>query len=389
MLEQSILFTVFLIFFGAAIIATLALVARQALIIAYIVLGVLVGPSALGLVHDPDLIADIAQVGIIFLLFLLGLNLFPQKLIKLFREIAPITLLSSLVFALIGLGIGWLFGFALTENLVLGFISMFSSTIVGLKLLPTTVLHHRHRGELIVSVLLLQDLIAIAGLIIIDGIGAEGSSWFSLLTVIAMLPILVVIAWLGKQFVIVPLIARFDTIQEYIFLLTIGWCLGLAQLAHEMGLSYEIGAFTAGVALASHPIAMFISDALRHIRDFFLVIFFFALGAKMNIASAAEVVLPAVLLAGSMVIIKPVVFSKLFRWAGEDKNVSWECGVRLGQLSEFSLLLMLVAAEASLIGVKAQSLIQLATILTFILSTSWIVLRFPSPIALSAALRRN
>ncbi|MDP6530486.1 MAG: cation:proton antiporter, partial [Arenicellales bacterium] len=99
---ESVLFSVFLIFTGAALLATLALYARQSLLIAYIVLGVLAGPSGVGLIDDPHLIEEIAHVGIIFLLFLLGLELRPSKLVDLLREATGVTIASTLVFALLG-----------------------------------------------------------------------------------------------------------------------------------------------------------------------------------------------------------------------------------------------------------------------------------------------
>ncbi|MBT4808043.1 MAG: cation:proton antiporter, partial [Acidiferrobacteraceae bacterium] len=96
MIGESVLFSVFLIFTGAALLATVALYARQSLLIAYIALGVLCGPSGFGLVDDPHLIEDIAHVGIIFLLFLLGIDMCPRKLLELMREAIGVTLASTL-----------------------------------------------------------------------------------------------------------------------------------------------------------------------------------------------------------------------------------------------------------------------------------------------------
>jgi len=386
--EQSILYTLFVIFTGAAVLGTVALASRQALIIAYILLGVLLGPSALGVVSDPDLIADMSQTGIIFLLFLLGLNLLPMRLLQLFRETTIVTLVSSAIFWSAGFGVAWAFGFSTIDSLVIGFVSGFSSTIIGLKLLPTTVLHHRHIGEIIVSVLLLQDIIAIVGLLLIQGTGS-GAVTSALVTVLITLPALGLFCWAMQTWVLVPLFKRFDRIQEFVFLVTIGWCLGVAQAAHSVGLSYEIGASMAGVAPASHPIAQYIADALRHVRDFFLVIFFFALGARMDLGAAATVAAAALTLASVIIILKPLVFSWLLRRENKTPEVSREVGVRLGQLSEFSLLMMFVAGESAIVSPQAESLVQLATVITFVVSTTWVVLKFPSPIALSDKLRRD
>ena len=131
MTGDSILYTIFLIFTGGAVLATVALYARQSLLLAYIAVGLIGGPHVTGLVADPALVADIANVGIIFLLFLLGLNLEPDDLIHLLREATVVTLLSCLTFALSGFVISMAFGFSPTDSMVIGIAMMFSSTTVS------------------------------------------------------------------------------------------------------------------------------------------------------------------------------------------------------------------------------------------------------------------
>ena len=137
--------------------------------VAYIVLGALFGPSALGLVSDPELIRSISEFGIMFLLFLLGLNLQPQELLRMVRKTTLVTLLSSLLFFAVGCTVSLAFGFSVMEALLVGGAATFSSTIIGLKLLPTTILHHQRTGEVIISILLLQDLVAIVLLLVVQG----------------------------------------------------------------------------------------------------------------------------------------------------------------------------------------------------------------------------
>lgn len=384
--DNSLFFATFLIFTGAAVFATVAMFARQALPLAYILLGVVAGPWALGLVPDPKTIQDIAQIGIIFLLFLLGLNLKPQDLLHMFGKASLVTLASSMLFGLIGVAVALAFGFGLVEALVIGAAMMFSSTIIGLKLLPTTMLHHQHIGEIIISILLLQDLIAIVILMLVQG----GSLPVEELALALFgLPLISAIAFYGDRYVLFPLIARFDTIQEYVFLVAIGWCLGLAELAGLFGLSHEIGAFIAGVAMATSPIALFIADSLRPLRDFFLVMFFFSLGAGFALPALESVFWPALLLAGLSLAIKPGVFRVLLERTGETERRSREVGVRLAQISEFSLLIALAAAASGLIGERANYLIQLAVLLSFALSSIYVVRKYPTPIAVSDSLRRD
>ncbi|OGI37673.1 MAG: sodium:proton antiporter [Candidatus Muproteobacteria bacterium RBG_16_62_13] len=388
-MTHSLVFTVFLIFAGAAVLATVALYARQALIVAYIALGILFGPSLLGWVSDATLIQGVADFGIMFLLFLLGLNMYPQKLWQLLRQATVVTFASSALFALAGVVTARLFGFGWLESAVIGSTLMFSSTIIGLKLLPATVLHHQHTGEIIISVLLLQDLIAILLLVLLQARGGQDTLLFDIGRLVVALGGLIVLAWVIERFVLIRLFARFDQIQEYIFLLTIGWCLGMAALAQYLGLSHEIGAFIAGVAIASNRISLFIAESLKPLRDFFLIIFFFAIGAAMDLRLFGAVILPAAVLAAMMLMAKPLVFAFLLRRSGESTKRAGEVGVRLGQGSEFSFLIALLALQTGAIGQGASYVIQLSALLTFIVSTHLIVLRYPTPIAINPELRRN
>jgi len=387
--DTSIVFSLFLVFSGAAVVATLALYARQALLIAYILLGVLLGPWALDLVSNPDLIAEIANIGILFLLFLLGLNLEPKDLKKLFREAIVVTVASSTAFALLGLVVALIFGFSTSDSLLIAGGMMFSSTIISLKLLPTSALHHQRMGEVIVSILLLQDILAIIVLLALEGLGNQDKQLWESLIAIVGLPLLVVAAWWFSTRVLTALFKRFDQIPEYLFLWAIGWCLGLAQLATVLGLSHEIGAFIAGVTLATSPIARFIAESLKPLRDFFLILFFFALGAGFNIGALPGVLLPALILAAIAIAIKPMIFRFLLHREQEKTSMAGETGARLGQISEFSLLIVVVATDLSLMSEKASLLMQSATILSFIASSFWIVRRYPTPISTDRALHRD
>ena len=363
--------------------------ARQALIVSYIVLGAVLGPSLLGWVTDASLIRGVADIGIMFLLFLLGLNMHPQKLFRLLGSTTILTVASSLVFAAIGVAAGFALGYTLVESFIVGGGLMFSSTIVGLKLLPTTILHHRHTGEIMISILLLQDVIAIVLMLFLQAGGGERVLLANIGGLALALVGISVLAWLVERYVLVPLIARFDVIQEYISLLAIGWCLGLAELSVWLGLSREIGAFIAGVALASSKISLFIAESLKPLRDFFLIIFFFTLGAGLDLVKLVDVLLPALLLAALLLAVKPWVFRALLVRSGETGPRATEIGVRLGQNSEFALLIAVLALHTGVIREQVAYLLELTTILTMMVSMYLIVGRYPTPIAVRDELRRS
>lgn len=389
-MDASIVHSFFLIFGGAAIVASIALYTKQPMIIAYIALGVLLGPYGLSLINEPKLMDDMSHVGIIFLLFLLGLDMQPSHLINMLKKASWIALLSSAAFALLGYLVAILFGYTELESLIIGVAMMFSSTIVCIKLLPTTVLHHKHTGELVVGLLLLQDIIAIGVLLVLYSVsGDTHEGVMQYLKPLIALPILIGAAFLFVKYILLKLITRFDRFHEYIFLVSIGWCLSMAVLAEYAGLSSEMGAFIAGVALATSPISQYIATHLRPLRDFFLILFFFTIGASFNLGLLSAVIVPALILAIGSMLIKPLVFRFLLKGIKEDASTSWEVGFRLGQVSEFSLLIAYLAANIGIIGTEASNVIQATAILSFALSTYVVILNFPNPIAISDKLRRD
>lgn len=389
-MEDSIVHSFFLIFAGAAVIATVALYTRQPLIIAYIALGALLGPYALSLINEPKLMDEMSHIGIIFLLFLLGLDMQPSHLLNMLKKASWVALLSSIAFAGVGYVIAISFGYSQIESSIIGIAMMFSSTIVCIKLLPTTVLHHKHTGELVVGLLLLQDIIAIAVLLVLYSIaGTQESSASQILIPIIGLPSLIALAFLFVKYVLLKLIAKFDRFHEFIFLVSIGWCLSMAVAAESLGLSAEMGAFIGGVALATSPISQYIATHLKPLRDFFLVLFFFTIGASFNLELLGLVIVPAIILAVTSMLLKPVVFRYLLKGLKEDASTSWEVGFRLGQVSEFSLLIAYLSASIGLIGIEASHVIQATAILSFALSTYVVILNYPNPIAISDKLRRD
>ena len=380
----------FLIFAGATVLATAALYTRQPLLVAYIGIGVAIGPHGFGWIPDAAFIQDIGEIGIIFLLFLLGLDLPPSKLRNMAGASIVTALLSSAAFFALGFAALKLFGFANQVALIAGIASVFSSTIVGIKLLPTTVLHHRHTGEVVISLLLIQDLIAIVALILLAGLAPDaGGGLANLGKAVVALPAVGVAAFAGVKFVVIPLLKRFDAFGEFIFLLAVGWCLTVASVAHMAGMSFEVGAIIAGVSLANSPIAQYITETLRPLRDFFLILFFFAVGAAIDPRLLIEVLAPAVVLAGLLLGLKPLVFRYLLTWQGETRAMAWEVGCRLGQASEFSLLVTAVAMQGALLDAAAAHVVQGATVITLVASIYLVIFRYPSPIAVAEALRRD
>jgi len=377
---QNIVFQFVLIFAGAAFFATVFLYLKQPVILAYIGLGVIAGPWGLGLIKHPEHIEELSHIGVILLLYLLGINLKPDRLYHLFSKTAVVTLLTSLVFLVVTAAATMAFGFGLVESLIVGAALMFSSTIISLKLIPTTALHHRHTGEMMTSVLLMQDVIAILLIVILTGGLGENVS-LTIAILFLKLIVLAVVAYFLVRYMVNYLFLRFDTIQEYTFLLALGWGMLGAGVAEAIGLSYEMGAFIAGVTFASSPVSVAIAEQLKPLRDFFLILFFFSIGAQFNYLVTQQVLLAGIVIAVLLVVMKPLVFKQGFQLIGESKKFSLELGTRLGQGSEFSLLVSYSALAVGIIDQRASYLIQMVVIVTFVLSTYWVVYRYPTPIS--------
>lgn len=379
MLESTFLFLMFVIFFGAAVLSTFALFSRQSLLIAYIFLGVLLGPWGLNLIPETRLVEDIGSAGVIFLLFLLGLHLDPLNMLQSLKKSAWVTCASSLLFLMLGYGVGNLAGFVQMDSLVIGLALMFSSTIISLKLLPSGLMGSNSIGEFMISILLIQDLIAMATLLILPNLGA-GSGVSALGFAAFALPTLIALAFVIEQLILSPLFEQFERNREYLFLLAIAWCLGMAQLSELFNLSHEIGAFIAGVAVASDSrVSLYLAKSLEPLRDFFLVMFFFSVGATYDFGLVVEISRSLLLLVAVVLLFKPYAFRIFMAQVGETVPTGWELGARLGQGSEFSLLLVKVATDAGMLSISAASAIQGMTVLSFVLSSFWVVRYYVTP----------
>ena len=379
-MNLEIIFEIAIIMVSAAILGTIFLYLKQPIVVAYIFIGFLLGPSGLRLFEEINYLSEISHVGVILLLFLIGLNLQPNKLISLFKKTSLLTITTSFLFLIVTTLFSLLLKFTISASLIIGLSMMFSSTVIGLKLVPTTTLHQKRTGEIMTGVLLIQDLLAIIIILILSG-GKTDEPVVTFLLLFLKFVFLTGVLFIGVKWLIIPLLNRFDKIQEYTFITTLGWCLFGAESAHLLGLSYEIGAFTAGISIASSPIALAIAEHLKPLREFFLILFFFSIGAQLNLTVNGIILITAILYGCFMVLIKSFIFNKSFKICGEKKSASKELSVRLSQASEFSLLIVVAAKSNNWINDNEGVFIQIITLVTFVISTYWTVLKYPTPIS--------
>ena len=370
----------------SAILAWIASQTRQPIIAGYFLCGVLIGPACFGLVKPSVVLEDLSRLGVMLLLFLAGLVLHPDRLRTFFKKAAVVTLAGSaltwiLVFALLRI---W--GHSTLDCVVAAVALMFSSTILVVKLLPTTTLHQQRMGSICIATLIAQDLLAV---IVLMFLGSQDSTALALLWLPVKVVLLIALAVFGEQYVLRTMMRRADRYNEVLIMLCLGWCVGIAWLAAYVGIPHEVGAFIAGVAVARGKLSLVLSEQLKPLRDFFLMFFFFVLGAALEFSHLRSIWLPALLAAGLIVVSRPFWLRCLFLRMGEDEKFSSEISVRLGQASEFAMVIALAASQANQLSAGMSQLIQLTTVLTMLISSYIVIMKYPTPIGVHARLQRD
>lgn len=383
-----------LVLVGSAVLAWLAARLRQPIIVAYVLCGVLIGPFGLGLVGEVEFITGLARLGVTLLLFLAGIVLHPRHLVALLRKTTVVTLLSCSFSFVLAWAFALRWGWPMGEAAVVGLALMFSSTILVVKLLPTTALHQEPIGAVCISILVAEDILAVAVLVVLGGLGPQETvSWVQVSLKVAALALRTGVLVLGtallERYLLRPWMKSIDRFHEEIFVTGLAWCSVVALTAHWLGLSFEVGAFIAGVTLARQPVSLFISEKLKPLRDFFLVLFFFAIGAALDPRTLGPVVVPGLILAGALLVLRPLVFWVLLRLVGEPRVRSPEAALRLGQASEFALLIAFFGQRWGVLSSRAGQLIQFTTIITLVASSYLVTYLLPTPIGTSTRLQRD
>lgn len=346
---------------------------RQPLIIGYILTGVLAGPTVFNIVQSEDTVDIFAKMGIALLLFIIGLGLNPQVI----REVGKAAVLTGVgqVFftTAIGFGIVRILGFSAIEAIYISIALAFSSTIIILKLLTDKKEQGRLYGKISIGFLLVQDIIATIALIVVTTAGDGTTSHHTLLELGLKGLIVGSLLYLFST----KLLAHLSTViagsQEFLFLFAIGWGLGIAALFARLGFSLEVGALFAGVALAPMIYSQEIASRLRPLRDFFIVLFFIALGAGLNIDNMLEVIPHSIILSLFVLIGNPIIVILVMGMLGYTKKTSFKAGLTVAQISEFSLVFVLLGRDLGSISDEIVSLVTMVALITIAASTYMIL----------------
>ncbi len=361
----------------AGLVGIIARLLKQPFIPAYILLGVflvpllkIVHPGFLQGINILDFMKPVENIGIAFLLFIVGLELDFKKL----KDIGPVATIGTLVqFAvmfIIGFAIAGIFGWGTITGVYIGFLLAFSSTMVVLKLLSDKRELETLHGRIVIGILLMQDVLAVIGLIVLKSFGS-----FSLNELVLSLfegGLIIIGAILLAKFVFPRLFGFAAKSQEFLLILSLAVCFAFSILFEWAGFSIAIGAFVAGVALGNLPYSHEISGKIKSLKDFFLLLFFVSIGAQFVFGDIGSLLLPFIVFFLATIILKPIVILIIISFFGYKKRTSTLASLSLGQVSEFSLILMAQGIALSQISNSIYSLTILLTLAT-IATTSYFV----------------
>ncbi|MBI4096520.1 MAG: cation:proton antiporter [Candidatus Levybacteria bacterium] len=369
---ENIFWEITLILCLAAFLAVIFKWFRQPIILAYILTGIIVGPVGFLNIQNRDLLQALGNVGVTFLLFMLGL----EMKVRDFRSVGKIVFIIFFTQTIFTFLLSYLaaviLGFNAVSAAYIGIALTFSSTIIVVKFLSDKKNLHSLYGKIAVSVLILQDFLAIAVLIFLSSFSSQAASNPLITLSQILIKGVIVFGAIGylSQKVFPKIVASLSKSSEILFLVSIAWVFGLAALVSSpiVGFSVEIGGFLAGLALANSIANYQIIAKAKILRDFFIIIFFVILGIKMalNISGSiafAVIIFSLIALAG-----KPLIVIIAMGLTGFRKRTSFLSGVNLGQISEFSLILVFLGGKLGHIDNNVLSLITAVSIIAFIVS---------------------
>ena len=346
---------------------------RQPLIIGYIITGLIVGPSLLGLVKNPETIDVLGTFGVALLLFIVGLGLNP-RVIKEVGKISILTGVGQVVFtSAVGYFLLLTLGFNKITSLYVAVAISFSSTIIILKLLSDKKEQTSLYGMISIGFLLVQDIIATIALLLASAAGSGSVTLAEFLPLLAKGLAVFIGVLIVARFVIKPMTNFLESSQELLFLFALAWGFGVATIVYEIGFSLEVGALLAGAALAGLPYAQEVGSRLRPLRDFFIIVFFIALGTKLNIANVQEILPNAIILSLFVLIGNPIIVMLIMGILGYTKKTSFKTSLAVAQISEFSLILIVLAANNGQVDEKIVSLLMVIAIITIAVSSYMII----------------
>ena len=361
----------------AAVLGMAGLRLKQPLVIAFLAAGILAGPSFLGIIHSYEQVELFAHIGIAVLLFIVGLKL-DLHLIRTTGPVALATGLGQVVFtSIIGFGIAVAMGMDTVSAAYVSVALTFSSTIIIVKLLSDKKEIDSLHGRIALGFLIVQDIVAILALIGLSSLGTSAhggeSRLAASLLVLAKGAGLVAGVWVVMRTVLPPLTRKIASSQEMLLLFADTWAMLVGAASDLLGLTKEVGAFLAGVALASTEYRDALSARLVTLRDFLLVFFFVDLGARMEWSHFGPRVFEASVFSAFVLVGNPLIVLAIMGAMGYRRRTGFLAGLTVAQISEFSLIVVASGLALGHIGQEIVGLVTVVGVVTILASTYMIL----------------
>lgn len=364
----------------AATIGAVAVRLRQPLIVAFILVGMLAGPSALGWVKAHGEIDLLAQLGITILLFVVGLKLD----LHLVRNLGPVALATGLGQLAFTVLFGYLLALGLgiphVTALYIAIALTFSSTIIIVKLLSDKREIDSLHGRISMGFLIVQDIAVVIAMVLMSAYGAgagEGELGMLALTLVLKMSVMLLTLVVLMRYVLPRLLHLLARSSELLLVFAIAWGAALATVGDMAGFSKEVGAFLAGFSLASTSYREAIGTRLASLRDFLLLFFFIDLGAKLELGALGSSIPEAAMLSLFVLIGNPLIVLAIMGYMGYRKRTGFLAGLTVAQISEFSIVFAALGVTLGHIDIEAVGLITLVGLVTITASTYMILYSYP------------
>ncbi len=368
------------VLFTAVGIGALGAWLRQPLIVSFIVVGIVVGPAGIGLVTEKDETELLASVGIALLLFVVGLKL-DVEMVRTVGPVAVATGVGQVVFtSAIGFAIARGLGFATIPAAYIAVTLTFSSTIIIVKLLSDKREIDSLHGRIAVGFLIIQDLAVILAMIALTALGPAGDTGRAATSAIGTaMAALVFLATIGAlaRWVLPAFTGALARVPELLVLFGIAWAVVLAAVGEALGLSREVGAFLAGVSLASTAYRDALGTRLVTVRDFLLLFFFIDLGARLDLSLLGSTLGASLVFSVFVLVGNPLIVMAIMGAMGYRRRTGFLAGLTVAQISEFSLILGALGLSLGHIDAETMGLITTVGLVTIGLSTYLILYSGP------------
>jgi CPA2 family monovalent cation:H+ antiporter-2 len=370
----------------AALLCGLVLIRlRQPAIVGYIVAGVVLGPTGFKMVSNTETVQVLAELGVIMLLFLIGMELSLRSFKSVYKTALSAAALQIAAALGVFYGIGHFLDWSLERVVVFAFATALSSTAVAIKILEETDELRTPVGRTTVSVLIAQDLAVIPMLLIISAFGtshsaAQVSGTETTLMILMKLGIaiglLVIISWFlsKRDRISLPMSDWIVSRPEIIPLASMAFCFTWATLSGVIGLSTAYGAFLAGLIIGNSNVRATLHKASEPIQTILLMVFFLSIGLLIDLKFIWNNWQSVLLVLSIVTLLKTTVNVAILHWLGEPWDRAFHSGVVMGQIGEFSFILCAVGLSGKVISPDGYRLMISVIALSLLISPMWLAI---------------